>query len=86
MRKQRKHTAMNFELVVNGEVLDVTAKQYDAAHEQPRFRVSFNDSPVHIFGLDPSMGKIVVLDSASQQIEPSVEHAIGQALTKAIAA
>ena len=86
MRNKKKHTARNFEVTVNGETMDVTAKQYEAAHALPRFRVSVNDSPVHIFGMDPAIGKIIVLDSATQKIEPSVEKAICRALAEAIAA
>ncbi len=86
MRKQHKQKALNFELVVDGKALDVTAKPYSAAHAFPRFRVSYNGSPVHIFGLDPEVGKIVVLDSASAEITPRIEYAIGTALQTAIAA
>lgn len=86
MKKQNKQKALSFEVVVDGTPVEVVAKPFNAAHDLPRFRVSYNEGPVHIFGLDPSIGKIVALDSAAQDIQPSIETAIGRALERAIAA
>ncbi|KIC90840.1 hypothetical protein [Flavihumibacter sp. ZG627] len=85
MRKQRTE-ALNFELVVDGTPIEIVAKPYIAANEQPRFRVSYDGSPVHIFGYEPEMGKVIVMDSASEEIHPKIEDAIGRMLLKTIAA
>ncbi len=83
MRKQRTE-ALNFELMVDGQPMEIIAKPYTAANQLPRFRVSYDGSPVHIFGYDPSLDRVIVLDSASAHIEPYLENAIGSALLKTI--
>lgn len=86
MKRQQKIPALNFELIVDGKPVEVIAKPYMAANEQPRFRVSYNGGPVHIFGYDENMDRVVVMDSASAIIKPSLEQAIGEALTHKLAA
>lgn len=82
---QRKD-AICFEVVVKGNPIAVVAKPYKAANTLPRFRVSLNNGPVCIFGLDPDLNKVVVLDSGSQEINPHVAFVIGSALLNTIAA
>ena len=86
MKKRNSQKAINFEVVVDGKPVEVVAKPYSAVHDLPRFRVSYNGGPVHIFGLDPQAGKIIALDSATAEIHPKIEHAIGGALAQKIAA
>ncbi|KIC96307.1 hypothetical protein [Flavihumibacter solisilvae] len=86
MKRQQRIEALSFELNIEGKPLEVTAKPYMAANQQPRFRVSYNGSPVHIFGYNEDLKKVIVMDSASADIHPKIENAIGQALTHKLAA
>ncbi|WP_290797677.1 hypothetical protein [Flavihumibacter sp. UBA7668] len=86
MAKKIKQKALNFEVVVNGRPIEVVAKPYTAANDLPRFRVSIDGSPVQIFGLEPSINKVVVLDKGAAQHPANVEHVIGETLLQAIAA
>lgn len=86
MSKKIKQKALNFEVVVNGQSLEVVAKPYTAANELPRFRVSINGSPVQIFGLEPHLNKVVVLEKGAAEHSAQVEHIIGQQLLQTIAA
>jgi hypothetical protein len=86
MAKKIKQKALNFEVVVNGQPLEVVAKPYTAANELPRFRVSINGSPVQIFGLEPQLNKVVVLEKGAAEHTAQVEHVIGETLLQAIAA
>lgn len=86
MAKKIKQKVLNFEVVVNGQPLEVVAKPYTAANELPRFRVSINGSPVQIFGLEPQLNKVVVLEKGAAEHSAQVEHIIGQQLLQTIAA
>ena len=85
MRKKNRQPAIEMDIVVDGNPLQVVAKPYLAANDQPRFRVSYNGSPVHIFGEDSSLHQLVALDSGSEEIPVAIEHAIGSALKRRIA-
>lgn len=80
MKKKVRFEELNFEVNVNGAPVEVLAKPYLAANDQKRFRVSYNGSPIHIFGLDENANKVRVLDSAAQEIPPQVERAIADTL------
>jgi len=82
MRKKNRQPAIEMDIVVDGNPLQVVAKPYLAANDQPRFRVSYNGSPVHIFGEDNSLHQLVALDSGSEEIPATIERAIGTALQK----
>ena len=82
MRKKNRQPAIEMDIVVDGNPLQVVAKPYLAANDQPRFRVSYNGSPVHIFGEDDSLHQLVALDSGSEKIPATIERAIGTALQR----
>lgn len=86
MAKKIKTKAINFEVVVNGQALEVVAKPYVAANDLPRFRVSVNGSPVQIFGLEPSINKVIVLEKGGAEHSPVIEKVVGETLLHAIAA
>jgi hypothetical protein len=86
MKKRIRFDEISFELNVDGAPVEVMAKPYLAANEQKRFRVSYNGSPIHIFGLDEEAHKVRVLDSAAQEIPPQIEKAIANTLLNKIAA
>ncbi|HEY4150064.1 MAG TPA: hypothetical protein VGM41_14090 [Chitinophagaceae bacterium] len=82
MRKTKRQPAIELDIVVDGTPVQVIAKPYTAANDQPRFRVSYNGSPVHIFGEDSKLHKLVAIDSASETIPAPIEQAIGFALQR----
>ncbi len=86
MKKKAKFSAINFEVTVDGAPVEVMAKPYMAANDKQRFRVSYNGSPIHIFGFDENAHKVVVLDSASETIPINIERAIANTLLHKIAA
>lgn len=86
MKKRIKFQEISFELNVDGTPIEVMAKPYLAANEKKRFRVSYNGSPIHIFGLDEQAHKVRVIDSAAQEIPPQIERAIANTLLHKIAA
>jgi hypothetical protein len=86
MKRRIRFEEISFEVNVEGKPIEVMAKPYLAANEQKRFRVSYNGSPIHIFGLDEKVNKLRLLDSAAQQIPPQIEHAIASTLLHKMAA
>lgn len=86
MKKRNRQPAIEMDIVVDGNPLLVIAKPYLAANDQPRFRVSYNGSPVHIFGEDESLHQLVALDSGSEEMPAVIERAIGSALQRKMTA
>ena len=86
MAKKIKYKALNFEVIVNGQPVEVVAKPYTAANDQPRFRVSIDGSPVQIYGLEPTSNKVVLMEKGAADYAPNVEHIIGEKLLHNIAA
>jgi hypothetical protein len=85
MKRKQRTEPFNFELILDGRTIEVTARPYMAANEQPRFRVSYDDGPVHIFGYDEQENSVQVMDSASGVIHPKVESAISDVLMQHVA-
>ena len=86
MKKRNSQPAIEMDIVVDGNPLQVIAKPYLAANDQPRFRVSYNGSPVYIFGEDRSLHQLVAIDSGSEAIPAPIEQAIGFALQRKMTA
>ena len=78
-RSRNKARTANFELKINGKTLEVSATPYLVNGEETRFRVSYNESPVFIFGLDPVKKHVSVIDSHEAMPE-SIESAISSQL------
>ena len=85
MKRQQRMEPLNFELILDGKTIDVTANPYMAANEQPRFRVSYDGGPVHVFGYNEEQDRVTVMDSASSIIHPKVEDAISEVLMHQVA-
>jgi len=86
MKKRIKFPTINFVIKVDGAPVDVVAIPYVAANEKKRFRVSYNGSAIHIFGLNENAHKVELLDSASGSISINIERAIGDTLLHKMAA
>jgi hypothetical protein len=81
MKKKVRFDALNFEVNVDGRLVEVMAKPYEV-NNMKRFRVSYDGSPIHIFGVDRETNKMRVIDSAAQQIPETVERAISRELVQ----
>jgi hypothetical protein len=87
MKKKTKFPAISFDITVDGAPIEIVAKPYLAANDKKRFRVSYNGSPIHIFGLNESAQKVELLDgAASDTIPVNIERAIESSLLHRIAA
>ncbi len=67
MKRQSRNKAKteSFDLVINGHMIAVNATPYLINGEETRFRVSYNDSPVFIFWLDPSTHRIAAMNGST---------------------
>jgi hypothetical protein len=77
-----------FELTIDGKPLVVKATPYQTLSTETRFRVSINDSPVHIFGWDKDLNRLTAIDSsnAAGTMADKIDEAVGRQLYQRIAA
>ncbi len=77
-----------FEVLVEGKPLVVKATPYQTHTTETRFRVSVNNSPVHIFGWDKDLKRLTAIDSsnATGGVPPKIDEAIGRELYHLVAA
>ena len=77
-----------FELTIDGKPLVVKATPYQTHSTETRFRVSINDSPIHIFGWNKDLNRLTVIDSsgAAGNIPDKIDEAIGRQLYQRVAA
>ncbi|WP_315819114.1 hypothetical protein [Paraflavitalea speifideaquila] len=77
-----------FELTIDGNPLVVKATPYQTLSTETRFRVSINDSPVHIFGWDKGLNRLTAIDSSSAagNMPDKIDEAVGRQLYQRIAA
>lgn len=86
MKRIEREPTLEFTIEVNGSVVNVKAKPY-MANDKRRFRVSYNGSPVHVFGWDTATNSVKAIDSAAaDHIPTSIEYAIGEELNHRLAA
>jgi len=77
-----------FEVLVDGKPLVVKATPYQTHTTETRFRVSVNNSPVHIFGWDKDLKRLTAIDSsnATSGVPQKIDEAIGRELYHMVAA
>jgi hypothetical protein len=73
--KKNKQKTFEFDITVNGNLVNVIATPYVAVDKQ-RFRVSYNGGPVHIFGVDDISHEVMYMDGAATAIAPEIKNAI----------
>jgi len=78
--RQKKNKTLSFEMSVNNRWYIVKATKYNIATGEPRFRVSYNDSPVHIFGWDDNLARLAEVEETSDNLAPVIEMAIAKEL------
>jgi hypothetical protein len=75
-----KNKTVYFEILVNNRSYTVTATPYKIATSETRFRVSYNNSPVHIFGWDDNLDRMTEFEEVSEKLPPVIEMAIAREL------
>lgn len=77
-----------FELTVDGKPVVVKATPYQTLSTETRFRVSVNESPVHIFAWDKDLNRLTAIDSsnAAGHMPDKIDEAIGRQLYQRVAA
>lgn len=83
-----KTSTETFDLVLEGQPVNVKATLYETHNTEARYRVSINGSPVYIFGWDSNKNRLAAIDrgNATNSIPPMVEAAIGRELYNKMAA
>jgi hypothetical protein len=77
-----------FEVTVDGNPLLIKATPYQTPATETRFRVSINNSPVHIFGWDKNLNRLTAIEhsNATGEMPPKIDEAIGRELYHLVAA
>jgi hypothetical protein len=75
-KKRNRAKTFHFDILINGEKLPVKATPYHVNEDEPRFRVSYNGSPVIIFAWNNEMNKMVKSDSVHMpsMVESEIAH------------
>jgi hypothetical protein len=76
----RKPRTVSFEISVNNRTYTVKATPYAIATGETRFRVSYNNNPVHIFGWDDGLDRLADIESVTEVLPPVIEMAISEKL------
>lgn len=84
-RKKNLARTSTFEIVVEGSRVHVKATPY-LLNNETRFRVSYNDSPVHIFSYNPEIGSMRLIEENKAEMPAPIERAIIHTLTHQAAA
>lgn len=77
-----------FEVMIDGKPLVVRATPYQTLSTETRFRVSINESPVHIFAWDKDLNRLTAIDSsaAAGSMAGKIDEAVGRQLYQRVAA
>lgn len=74
-------TTEKFEIISAGNVYQVRATEYINGSNELRYRVSYNDSPVSVFGWNEDLDRFAVMhDSRNPSTHPEIENAIARKL------
>lgn len=84
-RKVKNAPTETFELNVDNKPVEVKATPY-VLNDETRFRVSYNGSPVYIFGWDSSLRRLIAISGGSENIPDHIEEAIAHQLQSRMAA
>ncbi|MFT3949727.1 MAG: hypothetical protein QM763_22375 [Agriterribacter sp.] len=76
-------TTENFEIVSGGNIYTVRATEYINGSEELRYRVSFNDNPICVFGWNNELNRFAAMhDKRNPNMQNDIELAIGKRLEK----
>ena len=86
--KKLRATTETFQLNVEGRPVTVKVTPYQIHTAEKRYRVSINNSPVHIFAWDDDSRRLVLIDKAAieDNVPEKLEEAIGRQLYNKMAA
>ncbi len=80
-RKPRMQT-ISFELRVDGKSYEVSATPFTIASGDLLYRVSYNQSPVHVFAWDEGLNRFAETDVLADVIPPVIEMSIARKLSE----
>ncbi|MCC6288512.1 MAG: hypothetical protein IT249_11570 [Chitinophagaceae bacterium] len=76
-------TTENFEIVSGGNIYTIKATEYINGSEELRYRVSFNDNPICVFGWNDELNRFAVMhDKRNPNMSNDIEVAISKKLEK----
>jgi hypothetical protein len=78
--KPRKPRTVSFDISANNKMYIVKATPYTIATGETRFRVSYNNNPVHIFGWDDGLNRLADVEDVSDILPSVIEMAIAEKL------
>jgi hypothetical protein len=86
--KKIRTTTETYQMEVDGKPVTVKATPYQIHTSEKRYRVSINNSPVHIFAWDDNSRRLVLIDKAAtaDKVPERIEEAIGRQLYNKMAA
>ena len=86
--KKTRTTTETFQLEIDGRPVIVKATPYQIHTSEKRFRVSINNSPVHIFAWDENSRRLVLIDKAvtAEKVPAKLEEVIARQLVTRMAA
>jgi hypothetical protein len=76
----KKNKTLSFDISVNNRSYIVNATPYKIATGETRFRVSYNNGPVHIFGWDVNLFQMSEVEEVSDILAPVSRMAIAREL------
>jgi len=80
--KRRKTENIVFELPVNGRTYNVSATPFNIATGEIRYRVSYDNGPVHVFAWDEGLNRYSEADTQADIILPAIEMGIAERLNE----
>ena len=89
MKAKKIRTATEtFQLEIDGKPVMVKATPYQIHTSEKRYRVSINNSPVHIFAWDDDSRQLVLIDKAAtaEKVPEMVQKVISRQLVNRMAA
>lgn len=78
--RKPKMQQISFDVAVNGRSYAVNATAFKLPSGETRYRVSYNNGPVHIFGWDEGLDRFAETDNTADVIAPIIEMAIAEKL------
>ena len=83
--KKQRVPNISFELSVNNKLFAVNASPVIIPSGDILYRVSYNDSPVHVFGWDEGLNRFAETDNQAEVIPPVIEMEIANKLNEVTA-
>jgi hypothetical protein len=80
--KRPRVETIAFDLMINGRTYSVNVTPFTIATGDWLYRISYNNSPVHVFGWDEGLDRYAETDMMADVIPPVIEIAIADRLSQ----